>query len=251
MTHLPVSGVPVRLRAVTGLQECDLWAARDDASAATLAWLLGSLCESISVSHWLALPVTDADAALLAGRQAWVGDRIETTVQCGFQDCQDKADVDFRISDFLAHRRPVLPRGVERGDGVFLADGVAFRAPTLADEEAALASRAPARTLRQRCIESSAPRTVRKIERLLEKIAPSLSSELALRCPGCGRSHSVTFDPRSFVLRELGGQAQFLWDDVHLLASAYHWPKDDILSLERATRVQLAERVRSERMAES
>jgi hypothetical protein len=249
--QLPISGVPIRFRAITGVQERDLWDARDDTSAATLARVLGSLCESVTHGEWLSMPVTDADAALLAGRQAWVGDRIETTVQCSFHECRDKADVDFRISDFMAHRRAAFPKHVGRGEGVFMADGIVFRAPTLADEEAALASGAPARTLRQRCIDSATPRAVRKIERLLEKMAPNLSSELSLRCPGCGRSQSVTFDPRAFVLKELGDQAQFLWDDVHLLASTYHWPQAEILALERGTRAQLAERVRSERLARS
>jgi hypothetical protein len=211
--------------------------------------LLDSLCESAEIDEWSSLPVTDADAALLAGRQAWVGDRIETTVRCPHERCGEKADVDFSISDFLEYRRPTMPPGVQRGDGFFLCNGVAFRAPTLADEEAARASASPVRTLSERCIDTTSPRTVRKIERMLEKVAPSLVSELTLSCPGCGRSHSATFDPRAFVLKELGDQAQFLWDDVHLIASTYHWSKNEILSLDRARRAQLAERVRRERVA--
>lgn len=249
MVHLPVSGVPVRFRAVTGIQERDLWAARNDTSAATVARLLGSLCESTTASDWFSLPLTDADAALLAGRQYWVGDRIETTVQCSFDDCRDKADVDFKITDFLEHRRSTVPKGVERGDGFFVCDEVVFRAPTLADEEAARASTTPARTLGNRCIATSSPRIQRKIEKMLEKIAPSLVSELALSCPGCARNQLATFDPRAFVLKELGDQAQFLWDDVHLIASSYHWSKEEILMLERSERVELAERIRSERVA--
>ena len=249
MLRLPVSGVSVRFRAVTGAQECEVWAARGDTSAATVARLLEGLCESDAAGEWSSLPVCDADAALLAGRQRWVGDRIETTVRCPFDDCSEKADVDFSIADYLQHRRPTMPRGVEHREGTFTCDGTAFRIPTLADEEAACASSAPARTLGKRCIETTSPATVRKIERLMERIAPSLVSELALTCPGCGRTHSATFDPRAFVVKELSDQAQFLWDDVHLLASQYHWARDDILGLSRATRLQLAERVRSDRLA--
>lgn len=246
---LPVSRASVRFRPVTGVQESDVWAARGDTSAATVVRLLESLCDSTAVAEWFSLPITDADAALLAGRQVWVGDRVETTVRCPFDDCGEKADVDFSISDYLDYRQPSLPRGVERGAGTFVCKGIAFRAPTLADEEAARASPSPVRTLCERCIEASSPSAVRAIERMLEKIAPSLVSEIALTCPGCGRQHTATFDPRAFVLRELSDQAQFLWDDVHLIASQYHWSKDEILSLDRATRVQLAERVRAERTA--
>lgn len=249
MLQLPVSGTPVGFRALTGVQESDLWAARGDASTAVIARLLVSLCESAAVSEWLALPVTDADVALLGWRQAWVGDRIATTVCCPFEDCAEPAVIDFRISDFLAFRKPTLPRSVQRSEGGYMCDGVAFRAPTLADEEAARASDSPLRVLSERCIETTSARTIRKIERLLEQIAPSMVSELSLACPGCGRNHPATFDPRAFVLKELEGQAQFLWDDVHLIASTYHWSRQEILTLDRAARVQLAERIRNDRMA--
>jgi hypothetical protein len=249
MLRLPVSGMPVRFRAMTGVQERDVWAARGDTGAAVIARLLVSLCDSVAVSEWLSVPVTDADVALLAWRQAWVGDRIETTVRCPFEDCTAPADVDFTISDFLAFRQPVLPRGVACDAGVFRYQGIAFRVPTLADEEAARTSAAPVRALAERCIETTTPRDIRKVERMLERIAPSMVSELTLQCPACGRNHMATFDPRTFVLKELSDQAQFLWDDVHVLASTYHWSKEEILTLDRATRVQLAELVRSDRAA--
>ncbi len=249
MIHLPISGIPVRFRRVTGIQESDLWAARGDTSAALVASLLPSLCETTDVSDWLSLPVTDADAALLGWRQAWVGDRIETTVRCPYEGCGEPASVDFNISNFMEFRRPAMPRGVQRSNGVFTCNGVGFRVPTLADEEAARVSVSPERTLRERCIDSTSPSNIRKIEKMLERIAPSMISELLLICPNCGCSHGATFDPRAFVLKELSDQAQFMWDDVHLIASTYHWSKDEILNLDRATRVQLAERIRSDRLA--
>jgi hypothetical protein len=207
------------------------------------------VCESGSIREWFSLPVSDADAALLTGRQAWVGDRIETTVRCPFDGCGERADVDFSIADYLNYRRPSMPRGVEPHNGGFRYQGVNFRVPTLADEHAARESASPTRTLSERCIESTSADVLRKTERLLERIAPNLISELSLTCLGCGRQHTAIFDPRAFVLTEVCDQAQFLWDDVHLIASQYHWSRDEILSLDRSTRVQLAERVRGDRMA--
>jgi hypothetical protein len=51
------------------------------------------------------------------------------------------------------------------------------------------------------------------------------------------------FDVQQFVLRELRDQATFLYEDVHLVASQYHWPESGILDLPSRRRVQYAEMI--------
>jgi len=49
------------------------------------------------------------------------------------------------------------------------------------------------------------------------------------------------FDVQSYVQRELRYDAEFLFEDVHQLATRYHWSEEEILSLPRKRRVQYVE----------
>ena len=49
------------------------------------------------------------------------------------------------------------------------------------------------------------------------------------------------FSACTHVQRELAHEAAFLYQDVHLLATRYHWSEDKILALPRARRLQYAE----------
>ena len=62
-------------------------------------------------------------------------------------------------------------------------------------------------------------------------MAPPLSSDLEGACPDCGTPITVAFEPRPYCLRELRDRARFLYADVDLLASRYHWAEDSILAL--------------------
>ena len=74
-------------------------------------------------------------------------------------------------------------------------------------------------------------------------MAPPLSSDLRGECPDCGAAITVAFEPRPYCLRELRDRARFVYADVDLLASRYHWAEDSILAMpnrRRQTYVELA-----------
>ena len=75
----------------------------------------------------------------------------------------------------------------------------------------------------------------------MDAMAPSLSDALKGSCPECGAALEMYFDVQQFVLRELRDQATFLYEDVHLVASQYHWPESSILDLPSRRRAQYAE----------
>ena len=71
-------------------------------------------------------------------------------------------------------------------------------------------------------------------------MAPPLSGPIAGRCPECGALARFWFDVCAYVLREMRYEAEFLYHDVHLLASRFHWTEEAILALPRPRRLQYA-----------
>ncbi len=57
----------------------------------------------------------------------------------------------------------------------------------------------------------------------MQALAPDLASELQGRCPECGATVAVRFEPRRYCLTELRDRARFLFADVDALAQRYHW----------------------------
>jgi hypothetical protein len=128
---------------------------------------------------------------------------------------------------------------------------VLFRPPTAADQMDAVGRPDPVRALWQRCVRHDTVNAAlrRRIETALATLAPPLSDELEGRCFECGRTVPIFFDVSQFVLTELRDAAGAIYDDVHLLASRYHWLEAAILALPRARRTRYAELARGERLA--
>jgi hypothetical protein len=79
----------------------------------------------------------------------------------------------------------------------------------------------------------------------MEAMAPLGVRDLQGTCPGCGAPVQACFEVRRFCLQELRQQALWLYDDVDVLARAYHWSEPSILSLTSPRRARYAERARS------
>jgi hypothetical protein len=248
---LPVSQQHVVMRPPAGREELLLLEAPvlDVAIAMTLLGNISARADG-SALEWAALPAADIDAAILRVRQIVFGNLIRSDITCPDAQCGKRIDVAFSIDDFLAHHAPRAPRGVTSAEepGWFVLPDVpaSFRVPTGADLLAVGAEPVPAKALIHRCVRPAALRApaIRRIERALDSMAPSLAQDLAARCAECAVRVPVHFDARSFVLRELRDQATFVFEDTHLLASYYHWPEAEILSLPRHRRVQYAEMLR-------
>jgi len=118
-----------------------------------------------------------------------------------------------------------------------------LRVPSGADQEAATAvpdDRAAVRFLARSCVLDPIPETIPElsdadvgvIERALENTAPEVGTIALSACPECGHPNSIYVDPYACLTSDPGT----LWDDVHELASWYHWSERDILSLSRHRR---------------
>ena len=122
-----------------------------------------------------------------------------------------------------------------------------FRVPTGADERWIAQCTEPVseRDLLGRClvsvndtpashdfIKTLAPDDIAAVEAALDRVAPDVSSRLAATCPECAHQQVVEFDVTA--LQHLS--IDRIVDDVHTLASHYHWNEADILSLPREWR---------------
>ncbi len=193
-----------------------------------------------------ALTVYEFEMLLLHVRQMVLGDRVLAETVCS---CGQPVDIDFRISDYLNHRVPREGRNLAPGKELrwFVSpeSGIEFRLPTAGDQMEVATEADPVRTLIQRCVRPA--EGAGQIRRCMELLAPPMSGLLKGCCPHCRKTTRVLFDVPSFVLRELGAQAALIYEDVHLLASRYHWSEEHILGLPRMRRMEYAEMARAER----
>jgi hypothetical protein len=253
---LPVSAIAITIRQPAGSDELLILEARA-ANAALAIALVGRLAQAAdgSAINWEALPVSDLDAALLRIRQIVFGDAIRAGADCPVQQCARRIDVSFGVGDYLDHNSPRAARYVEPSPEAgwmrLRGTGVSFRLPTGADQLAVALHAHPERELIRRCIRpANAPAVlIRRVENAMEALSPSLARDLSGQCPECGANVQIHFDPQQFILRELRDQADFIYQDTHLLAEHYHWPEAAILALPRDRRIRYAEMVRASRSA--
>lgn len=253
--RLPISGIEVRLNELTGADELAIL--ETPARGARLAFEAAARLTvplAADALPWTELPVADLETALLRIRQAHSGDVIRSGVNCTAAECAATIEIEFSIDEFIAHHqlrsRSEAMRPCDE-DWLRFDDSVSFRIPTVGDQIAAADAVAPARHLINRCVRPNSldARTLRKVERAMEAVAPTLSGALTGRCPQCGRTVEIEFDPQEFVLLEIRGQAAFVFEDVHLIALHYHWPEPEILALPSSRRIRYAEMVRAFRSA--
>jgi hypothetical protein len=256
MVRLPVSGIDVRLRPPDGHE--DVLLAESPAGASLALDLIGRLASTPDGSPVdpRALAVADLEVVLVAIRRALLGDVLTGEFRCPVDACGGRLDVSFSLGDLIAHHRPRRPPAVIdasiAGWFVHAGDEGSFRLPDgddllaidgYADPEAVLVGRC----LRPPEIDRSRTRAWRgRVERAMEAMAPTLSSDLTATCPECGTAIAVRFDVLPFVLTELRSHALWVYDDVHRIAGRYGWSEDEILNLPRTRRVRYAELIRDE-----
>src|SRR5258708_22447871 len=236
MFRLPICNAQIELRLPTGAEDLILLESR--ASEPSLAaTLMTRLATSDTPIDWLKAAVTDLEAAMLLLRQAYAGDLLRTDVVCTAPGCRSRVDVAFRISEYLAHARPRTVRNVGAADaeGWFrLRDAeLTFRAPTVEDQIAIAGLAAPHMELAKRCIrpQAAAGRSLMRVQKAMECVAPCLSDWVQGKCPECHAALSMYFDVYRFVLKELRARSASIYRDVHLLAERYHWPESRILKM--------------------
>jgi len=239
------------LRALTGAEEFAF--AADEAFAGTALvdrLLVRAAGASVGPGEADLLAVADRDRLLAALYKTCFGDRIESVCLCG--GCGERFALDFRVSDIEARETdgptPVGPDA----EGCFTLDGGArFRLPTVADLKAVagLDGREALAALRRRCIQHDESADADTIDAAMEKAGPLLSCDLEAQCPQCGGTEVVRFDLERHLLSALAAERRYLTREIHVLASAYHWPLSEITSLSRDDRRALVRSVEAGRRA--
>ncbi|MBV6447355.1 hypothetical protein [Nitrosomonas sp.] len=82
-----------------------------------------------------------------------------------------------------------------------------------------------------------------RLTQAMAEADPQAVTEIALICPACAHAWSETFDIAHFLLDTLGGWAERLFDQVHMLASTYGWNEADILAMSPSRRARYLARV--------
>jgi hypothetical protein len=167
--------------------------------------------------------------------QAWLRDEPQwRTVRC--TKCQEHFDFPLNIGDL-----PVK----EAGEGFPFAEveteqgRVRVRVPTGADQVALVRQgTASVRALLERCatladVARLSDEEIARIETALERVSPAAVTRGQARCPGCGEVQEVVLEPYACLYRE-----SRLLEEVHALASAYHWSEPEILALPVHRRMQ-------------
>ena len=122
-----------------------------------------------------------------------------------------------------------------------------FRVPTGADQEivAGLDDEEALRCLVGRClvafpghvengrshrdmVGAFTPGDVARIEAALETVSPEVAESAQAACPVCGATHGVDVDPYRVLFHQTGVG---LLQEIHVLASTYHWGEAEILAM--------------------
>lgn len=177
-------------------------------------------------------PLGACNAALMRLRRDCFGAAIPAWSDC--PACGERMSFELDLAQ-LPTMTPV-PDVVE-------VEGHRFRCPG-ARQLAALAdcpdAAEAARRLLLSCIadEAQAPADNAMLDQLLvhaehaiEAADPWADVAVDYQCPACGHAGEAAFDIASYLWEEIEAHASRLLDEVHLLASSYGWPEDEILAL--------------------
>jgi hypothetical protein len=202
--------------------------------------------------QWEGLTITDLETCLLELRRLLFGDVIRAEAVCPAAACGAKIDVSFRVSEYVAHHSPreVRDANARQTDGWYSlsASEVAFRLPLAGDRIAVAAAAHPDRALSARCLRPAElpPRILGRVVRVMQTMAPAMADVVQGRCPECDATVEMWFDPQEFTLRELHDEAAHIFDEVHLLASRYHWSEEEILAMSGRRRLRYVELIRQQ-----
>jgi hypothetical protein len=263
--HREVELVPLSGREEELLADCE------PSTSSTFVTMLLTRCvhrigtvRPISSDIVRSLLIADRLYLILKLREVTFGARVQATVQCPWEGCQKKVDIDFSLHDIpvreLEEKGPLYTRDLspeaalsgERGEPC---REVAFRLPNGEDQEAiaqiieedeakalALLLARCIRRLGSLCdpgpeiIHQLSPLARAEIERHMEEIAPQVDLTLAAHCPECEREFAVPFDLLCFFLGECKTSGDLLDREVHYLAYHYHWSEQEIMALPREKR---------------
>ncbi|TQF68283.1 hypothetical protein FK531_14340 [Rhodococcus spelaei] len=234
MIRLPISGLLARWRPATGYDDLTLIECPPGLEGAVR---YVARCVTGADNRALDAPtlaIGDLDWLIMARRRDVLGDGMIDEGSC--PHCRARVDVRFSLAAFAEYHRPRRARSAtptgERGWWRLSSAEITFRAPTVADVLTAVGEPDAKAALLQRCVRGELdPASRRSVERAMARVAPTLRADVAGSCPDCGAAVTLDVDVREVCLSELRFDADSVLDEVHLLASTYHWSHRTILGL--------------------
>ncbi len=82
------------------------------------------------------------------------------------------------------------------------------------------------------------------VDTAMDDADPWATLSLSILCPACDHEDNAPFDIADYLWEEIESHARRLLDDIHILAQAYGWTEDEILSLSGERRAAYLARVR-------
>ncbi|MEL6655206.1 MAG: hypothetical protein AAFR36_02130 [Bacteroidota bacterium] len=227
------------LRDMTAKDELLVQANNSFAAIALLDQMLQGSAQADNLARQL--PIAERDCLLAALYGRYFGTTISSTIKC--IHCGESIDIDFSLPDMVAHQWNATQESVSwhLGEGIFQdEEGLQFRLPT-GEDEIALQYVPPAQInekLQERCLIKTPGDKLEtaKLESALEKVAPLLETDLQATCPECGKDQSVYFSMQSYLLNTILQDRSNLFREIHLIASAYGWSREEIVNMGRTER---------------
>ncbi|MFZ3168358.1 MAG: hypothetical protein WA130_12135 [Candidatus Methanoperedens sp.] len=202
--------------------------------------MLAAACPDMMRDKLACLSIGQRDACLLTLREQTFGAKLNGFAEC--TQCKERTEFTMNVADIRVASNSdeqVYELTVEGFD-------LRFHLPNSLDLAAIINcnDQAEARSLLvQRCLlqvnrsgamisskELSEEVTARFVAHIAE-CDPQSEVLLNLKCPACSYSWQIMFDIVSFFWTEICAQANRLLHEVHILAIAYGWCEEDILSL--------------------
>ena len=218
-----------------------LWEEEADLPAVPRALaLLAAARPGTTVEEWSRRTIGERDGELLALRQELFGDVLDAAATC--QACGESLEVSFTADDLRQAAPAELDALRVELDGY----QVQSRVPTsldLLEVTSSSGAEATAGALLRRCVKTARfgdtdidaaklpDNVLRAVSEGMAAADPLADVQVALACPACEQTMSITFDVASYLWNEIDELAQRMLVEVHLLAGAYGWTETDVLAL--------------------
>ena len=208
--------------------------------------LLATCDPDLSAEHVAALDVGRFEARLLDLCEALLGRTMAARAYC--PHCRTALDLELDTGSLRQPAAASEDRFFVEHAGVM----ARFRLPTVRDlaaiERESDAEAARVELLR-RCITAldgaDAPDAplLDAISDALGDLVPQADIVLTLDCVACGHQWNSPLDLGAFLWRDLAYRAELLLQDVHVLASAYHWSEAAILAMPSTRRRRYLDKI--------
>lgn len=195
---------------------------------------------------------------VLAIAAATLGTRFNLTSHCTRQGCGEQLEVELQLHDFIDTDDEMnmccdpepdtqlvvrLPSGRDQRNWQQSASACDYDT-TLRQMGRTLISQCNGQPLADSI--SFPDRWLDSIEEVLEEADRLTALSLTTRCPFCDADNEIELDLETSLLNLLVTRQHGLLEDIHLLASTYHWSEEEIVRLPLSRRSFYIERITGE-----